>query len=1116
MTSGWGGLPPRRPDQAYHPEAVGAAPGQASPNVIARVVIIYGTNQGVFLYQGPPSLGNPPVLSLTGPDTTTDPYGNPVTPDGYTVYEPGGVQAIFAGLAAGNIPTIQVGTSGSSLVTINPDVSTPFNITNAIAGTLQSALELTTTDTSEMIAGLLGSVLLNSGTAAKMTTVLTSPLNSSTGAALALQCENDGGTDTAVITLGTITTPDDETEIFSPILALYPYALILYSGASGQTTVTKTSGSGTISGLPATVKAEAWAPGGGGATAASFGAASAGGGEYAQEPALATSGSVTYSVGSAGTGGVNGGAASTDGGNVTITGSAVTVTAHGGKKGTSTNTPGAGGTGSSNSVHYDGGAGAGTVGGGPNGAGGGGSAGTSGPGNAGGEGKTHSAGPGGAAVTGGGAGGSGGTTGNNGQPGTAPGGGGGGSSAGRNGGSGSRGQVRVTYTSGAPPILLSVAEQAGTDQFGTAYAAGFSYLPGDGNTYNSGPALAVTSGTQGINAEAQTALTGLSFDVNPGNYYFRAMICFTGNSNTQTAYVAMGGTCTASAFIATIDYSVAASDVVQQTTFGSNTGLESATLANGGEYRAFIEGFITVSTAGTLVVNGATSANALGWTSQPGSLLELIPVSGVTSVYAPAPGPFGLMTFVRPSGDTSGATDVTSLGAALAVYSAVVLLPGAWYLDATVTLSTASTGLVMTPGVVINAAAGITGSLLAITANSCTISGICQLNGLGATNGTALNGVEITGAQHCQIENIYATNLAGYAVEAVGNAAACHDLMIGRVVGRNCAGGVHLQGASASSYQGEIFITDLQLQQIGAASGGNPNIDAVYLQDIEDVLIENINIGMVAGSGSCVDIAGACATVELSNVDIGGSSENAVLIQDTANGSPVNVIMPAGVAQESTVGMTVSGGCSNSEFGLRFIDNQTHGVVLSGSGSNLLFQKCTWNLNGQAGTGTNYDFYVTGTATGRVKECEFLTAIVASGSGPGVQGAVSLPSSGYGIPFTNVNFLGSGISPSTAFVANQPSYFRNCKNVNPHGSTTDFGGVPSSGSSTTPLHYDAWFYVTAATGGCTMQRITSGAGGAASPSISVAAGTTLPIFVTAQAALMVTYTNAPTIQADGI
>jgi len=827
MTSGWGGLPRRRIDQLYHPPAVGAAPGQASPNVVARIVIIYGTNQGVFLYQGAPSGTNPPVLSLTGPATTADPYGNPVTPDGYTVYEPGGVQAIFVGLMAGNVPVIEVGTAGSSLVSINPLVNTPFNVTSVISGVLEAAIELTTTDSTQVIPGLLGSLLLGTGDTTKMSTVLTSPLGAqppldgttiltgadngtgsvdgtgssafppfyaalqtglipigyrgdggsgswasggsgsamptawntgqneepipqqtngyphmfhvlswkcnpinllagdydtniaewgascqehfnqygngslyvswyheadnnaltnptpaqyaaameyiqpkfkaaciaynesvgnpdgltvpfgqimtggsghtaeqwlvtdgwlvctangnsydpdfvtfdkylsdgqdpatytpetaigsflalaqslcpdamvgitetntavgtgqtydngqtpcdpvayntdavswfnamfalvqtyaaaskspyptlcmtwwsatdtssnmiwdndgtdppytddwddvvtalqaivaqtgyqpggaSAGAALVLEAQNDGGTDVPVLTFGTIATPDDQTETFFPVLTISPYALLLYSGQSGQTTKTATSGTGTWTGLPATVKAEAWAAGGGGGTAANFGATSAGGGEYAQEPALATSGSVTYSVGAAGSGGVPGGEVSTDGGNTTITGSAVTVTANGGVKGTSTDTPGAGGSGSTNTIHYDGGAGAGTVGGGPNGAGGGSSAGTSGPGNNGTEGLAHSAGSGGAAVTGGGAGG---RSGNNGQHGDAPGGGGGGSSAGNNGGNGAQGQVRITYTTGAPGILASFASASGTDQFGTTYPAG--------------------------------------------------------------------------------------------------------------------------------------------------------------------------------------------------------------------------------------------------------------------------------------------------------------------------------------------------------------------------------------------------------------------------------------------------------------------------------------------------------------------------------------------------------------------------------------------------------------------------------------------------------------------
>ena len=46
--------------------------------VIANIVIIEGNNAGLFVYQGTPSVNNPPILSIT--DSTTDPYGNTVTP----------------------------------------------------------------------------------------------------------------------------------------------------------------------------------------------------------------------------------------------------------------------------------------------------------------------------------------------------------------------------------------------------------------------------------------------------------------------------------------------------------------------------------------------------------------------------------------------------------------------------------------------------------------------------------------------------------------------------------------------------------------------------------------------------------------------------------------------------------------------------------------------------------------------------------------------------------------------------------------------------------------------------------------------------------------------------
>ena len=68
----------RRPDQRLVGTSIAGA-GPAPSNVLfARVVIVSGTNEGVFVYDGTPGLGNPPVD--TDSNSTKDPFGNPILP----------------------------------------------------------------------------------------------------------------------------------------------------------------------------------------------------------------------------------------------------------------------------------------------------------------------------------------------------------------------------------------------------------------------------------------------------------------------------------------------------------------------------------------------------------------------------------------------------------------------------------------------------------------------------------------------------------------------------------------------------------------------------------------------------------------------------------------------------------------------------------------------------------------------------------------------------------------------------------------------------------------------------------------------------------------------------
>jgi hypothetical protein len=638
------------------PYGQAVAQGYNNPSIeYANIVIVFGQNEGVFVYNGTPSLGNPPILSIA--NSNTDPYGNTITPSLSLAEFP---QLFYAGVPAlgsligaiaamagtdnfGNdyIAGAQIGAPGNNQIQLIPNpsvqsgVPTNVNITAAINGIFAGVANLTTTDADEMLGGVLGAAILGTGSTAKMSAILASPFGTQ-GAALILSAQNDGGTDTAWSMLGTITTPDDETLVFYPIMWIFPYGMVLYSGASGITVITKTSGSGTITGLPATVKAEAWAGGGGGGTAANFGAAAAGGGEYAQEPSLATSGSVTYVVGAGGTGGVLNGNPSTNGSNSTVTGTSVTVTANGGIKGTSTATPGAGGSGSTNTVHHNGGAGGSTVGGKAGGGGGGSSAGPSNAGNNGAEGSSHG-GNGGNAVTGGGSGGSGGNNNANGANGGTPGGGGGGSGAGGNGGNGPAGQVRVTYSTGNPAILASIAAAATTDPFGTSILAGTILAgPGDTNQYNSGPLALTISNTTAITATAATSLpwdqgTGGIPVVSGVKYLVRGVL----RAKQITAAVADNFSATGPAASASslvwnfIETGVTQTTVNPAATLMPSGTVGSPTFAATDNYVVYVDGFFTPSANGTFNVNGWESVSGDSWDIVEGSFITLNPLIAV-------------------------------------------------------------------------------------------------------------------------------------------------------------------------------------------------------------------------------------------------------------------------------------------------------------------------------------------------------------------------------------------------------------------------------------------------------------------------------------------------------
>lgn len=86
---GIGGLPAPRPDQLRQPAVPALQPG-SSNTIRARVIIVSGDGDGVFIYQGAPALGNSPIFWAS--PGLVDPFGN-VLPATAGIAESGVFQA---------------------------------------------------------------------------------------------------------------------------------------------------------------------------------------------------------------------------------------------------------------------------------------------------------------------------------------------------------------------------------------------------------------------------------------------------------------------------------------------------------------------------------------------------------------------------------------------------------------------------------------------------------------------------------------------------------------------------------------------------------------------------------------------------------------------------------------------------------------------------------------------------------------------------------------------------------------------------------------------------------------------------------------------------------------
>ncbi len=457
-----------------------------------------------------------------------------------------------------------------------------------------------------------------------------------------------------------------------------------------------------------------------------------------------------------------------------------------------------------------------------------------------------------------------------------------------------------------------------------------------------------------------------------------------------------------------------------------------------------------------------------------------------------------------------GSTDDTSAinSAMSAVNSAggVLYFPTGTYMVSS-TLTTPSSNVVITgtgTGTKIKLTSGWSGtSVFNLTNSNVTITSLMFIGGsnLTASPNPAANMIEITAAQYCTISDIDSNYVNGYIVEAQGNATrGVQGLLIKNIRGNKNGYGIRTLGHSGSTYAVQAMITNIYMQQVSIG-------DVILIEDSYDVQINQVNSavsGTSSSNASNLRIKGECASIFADSLDVGAyptqpGGTPAVTIESGSNGTPENIHISNGIVQQCSVGFSITAGTHIfiSDFKISYMG--THGISIASGVSSLLIKSCIFSLNGQT-AGTNYEINCSSTtAPIWISQNDFNTP---KGTSSGQVSAVGFhSSSSNGVEWIDNNFGGSGFTASTMFSTSPKYAFRN-RAYNPFGSQSV--SVPATGVATSGAPYERYFTITAnASGSCTI-AITNAS------TVTIAAGTTLTLFVPPGATVTPTYTNAPT------
>lgn len=510
-----------------------------------------------------------------------------------------------------------------------------------------------------------------------------------------------------------------------------------------------------------------------------------------------------------------------------------------------------------------------------------------------------------------------------------------------------------------------------------------------------------------------------------------------------------------------------------------------------------------------------------GFPSPPGFTLPaanrnaftLAPYSDMNNVLNALISTGALGNVMNQAGATADPTGAIDSAAAIneGLQNGLGILPGVFMINSPVFLNQAGMRLTGFGAGMSGLVAGPSysgGPMVQVTADSCVIDhlSLAGASGTVASN-PAVNGIQITGAQHTRVRNIYGSLLNGYLIESLGATATGNlDTMITDVIGRQCAGGIHLQGVSGSSFAGEHFLSGIQLQRIGGGSGSIH--DAMLLEDIGDVIVQNYNGSVLGGSaaGITCHVKGACFACFFTNTDIGmitrGTVSPTLLVESGTNGSPSGLGWTGGIMQAGNVGVEVDAGIDIGFHSIKIKNNTTDNVLLTGGDQVVFDADCNFATGNQAGGASANDVHIT-SSTGFFHFIGdyFASPVNATPTAGSVTNPVNdVNHRGF---FEKCHFAGSGNTPSTVF-SGTAQIVRDCAGYSPRGSITAPTITTGTFSSNTSQHDVTIIFLTI--GGMTAFKI----GGTAVGVLPVAG---FPYHVPARQTLEVdSATTAPTWQ----